>query len=66
MSIDTLTGKNWQFPLRIVYLKHDFIQLYFIFRQIFSKFIYRAIRCVRAPKGSVVNFTVYKNFIELI
>jgi hypothetical protein len=34
MPIDTLTGKNWQFPLRIVYLKHDFIQLYFLFRQI--------------------------------
>jgi hypothetical protein len=34
MPIDTLTGKNWQFPLRIVYLKHDFIQLYLFFRQI--------------------------------
>jgi hypothetical protein len=34
MPIDTLTGKNLQFPLRIVYLKHDFIQLYLFFRQI--------------------------------
>jgi hypothetical protein len=34
MPIDTLTGKNWQFPLIIVYLKHDFIQLYLFFRQI--------------------------------
>ena len=30
------------------------------------KTIYRAVRCVRAPKGSVVNFTAYQNFIELI
>jgi hypothetical protein len=28
--------------------------------------IYRAVRCVRAPKGSVVHFTAYQNFIELI
>jgi hypothetical protein len=28
---------------------------------------YRAVRCVRAPKGSVVNFTaLYQHFIELI
>jgi hypothetical protein len=27
---------------------------------------YRAVRCVRAPKGSVVIFTAYQNFIELI
>ena len=27
---------------------------------------YRAVRCYRAPKGSVVNFTAYQNFIELI
>ena len=27
---------------------------------------YRAVLCVRAPKGSVVNFTAYQNFIELI
>ena len=27
---------------------------------------YRAVRCVRAPKGSVVNFTAYQNCIELI
>ena len=40
MPIDTLIGKNWQFPLRIVYLKHDFIQLYLFYRQIFIKFIY--------------------------
>ena len=29
-------------------------------------YIYRAVQCVRAPKGSVVNFTTYQNFIELI
>ena len=28
--------------------------------------MYRAVRCVRAPKGSWVNFTAYQNFIELI
>ena len=27
---------------------------------------YRTVRCVRALKGSVVNFTAYQNFIELI
>ena len=27
---------------------------------------YRAVRCVRAPKGSAVNFTAYQHFIELI
>jgi hypothetical protein len=27
---------------------------------------YRAVRCFRTPKGSVVNFTAYQNFIELI
>ena len=31
-----------------------------------ERYIYRAVRCVRAPKGSVVNFTAYQNFIELI
>ena len=40
MPIDTLTGKNLQFPLRTVYLKHDLIQLYLFFRKFFSKFIY--------------------------
>jgi hypothetical protein len=25
---------------------------------------YRAVRCVRAPKGSVVNFTAYQNVID--
>jgi hypothetical protein len=28
--------------------------------------MYRAFRCVRAPKGSVVNFTAYQYVIELI
>ena len=28
-------------------------------------FVYRAVRCYCAPKGSVVNFTAYQNFIEL-
>ena len=28
--------------------------------------MYRAVWCVRAPKDSVVNFTAYQNFIELI
>jgi hypothetical protein len=37
MPIDTLTGKNSQIPLRFVYLKHDFIQLYLFFRQISKK-----------------------------
>jgi hypothetical protein len=27
---------------------------------------YRAVQCVHAPKGSVVNFTAYQHFIELI
>jgi hypothetical protein len=31
-----------------------------------NMYMYRAVRCVRAPKGSVVNFTAYQNFIELI
>jgi hypothetical protein len=38
MPIDTLTDKNLQFPLRIVYLKHDFIQLYLFVRQIFKNY----------------------------
>lgn len=25
---------------------------------------YRAVRCVHAPRGSVVNFTAYLNFID--
>ena len=28
--------------------------------------MYRVVLCVRAPKGSVVNFTAYQNVIELI
>jgi hypothetical protein len=43
MPIDTLTGKNWQFPLIIVYLKHDFIQLYLFFRQISKNYYMYAI-----------------------
>jgi hypothetical protein len=37
-----------------------------LFKKNTNKYMYRAVRCVRAPKGSVVNFTAYQNFIELI
>jgi hypothetical protein len=51
MPIDTLTGKNWQFPLRIVYLKHDFIQLYFLFRQISKNYyMYMFIENIKIKK----------------
>ena len=35
-------------------------------KQTNKKYMYRAVRCYRAPKGSVVNFKAYQNFIELI
>ena len=59
MPIDTLTGKNWQFPLRIVYLKHDFIQLYFLFRQI-SKNYYMY---MYIEKKTIFFFKFYNTFI---
>ena len=57
MPIDTLTDKNLQFPLRIVYLKHDFIQLYLYVRQI-SKNDYMYIE-----KKHIIFFKFYSTFI---
>jgi hypothetical protein len=55
-----LLNKVWVLNFKIL-LPPSWEQIYGM-----ALYIYRAVWCVRAPKGSVVNFTAYQNRFELI
>jgi hypothetical protein len=65
--IDTIHNPSISMTRPYPYLSIFYVTV-LIYPSIFMRrsYLYRAVRCYRASKGSVVNFTAYQNFIELI